>query len=130
MDDWDEYLEEENRTNRIRTLVDNPNLVLFFVKGKDVHGAPEDSRVIFARMKSKGDEDGEAWKKDADFLAVNLSACIRGNTSRTLLGKKDLAKMKVIDKEKAFKLLSKMPQQKSDKPNVISIIAQEEEGRK
>lgn len=108
MDAYDDVLAEEERQKRIQSIVNSPNMVLFFVKDGVIYGAPEDSRLVFARLKSKGDEDGEKWKKEADFLVVNLSSVISDDRiSQTFMGKKDLRKIKVIDKEEAEKQLMK-----------------------
>jgi hypothetical protein len=123
LDSWDQYLAEEDRQNKIRSIVDSPNLVLFFVKDGTIYGAPENSRVIFARLKSKGDEDGEKWKKDADFMAINLSSLVgEDKISQSVMGKKDLKKIKVIDKEEAERRLKKEPKE----TKVISIVVPKE----
>ena len=42
-----------------QALIETNNLVLFFKKDKEIYGAPESSRVIFARMKNPKDEPKE-----------------------------------------------------------------------
>lgn len=122
LDSWDEFLAEEDRQNRIQAALNSPNIVLFFVEDNQVYGAPEDSRVIFARMKAKGDEDGEKWKKDADFMAFNLSTLDDGRVTQSVFGKKDLRKIKVIEKEEAERRLMSQPKSSKKQAKVISIV--------
>lgn len=128
MDLWDDALAEEEKQNRIASVLNSPNMVLFFVKDKQIFGSPEDSRVIFARMKAKGDEDGEKWKKDADFMAINLTSLVKdGRVTQSLMGKKDLKKIKVIDKEEAERRLMKQPKTSAEPSKVISIVVPDHE---
>ena len=128
MDLWDDVLAEEDRQSKARSLVNSPNLVLFFTKEGSVYGAPEDSRVIFAKMKAKNDEDGEKWKKDADFMAVNLTAYLdEGKLSQSVFGKKDLRKIKVLDKDEAEQKLLSHPKNTSKEAKVISVVVPHEE---
>lgn len=130
MDLWDNVLAEEERRDQILSVINSPNLVLFFTKDDSVFAAPEDSRVVFARLKSKSDEDGEKWKNDADFMAINLTSLVSdGKVSQSVMCKKDLRKIKVIDREEVEKLL--MKQSKSKKaPKVISIVVPNNERKK
>lgn len=76
---------------------------IFFFKHKDkVYGASESSRLTFAKMKDKKDEDGKnpKWVAAANFVANDLK-----EKSQTVFGKKDLEDIKVIDREKAEKML-------------------------
>jgi hypothetical protein len=130
MDTWDSFLAEEKHRDQILSIINSPNLVLFFTKDDLVFAAPEDSRVVFARLKSKGDEDGEKWKNDADFMAINLTSLVSdGKVSQSVMGKKDLRKIKVIDREEVERLL--MKQSKSKKASkVISIVVPNNERKK
>ena len=46
---WDDYLLREAEEAKLNALLDN--FVLFFEKDKNIFGATEESRVIFARKK-------------------------------------------------------------------------------
>jgi hypothetical protein len=124
-------LAEEDRQDRIQSVVNSPNMVLFFTKDSVVYGAPEDSRVVFARLKSKGGEDGEKWKKDADFLAINLSSLLSDDKiSHSIMGRKDLKKIKVIDKEEVERRLIKEPKTSKKQTKVISIVLPSQERKR
>lgn len=109
MDDWDCYLAEEDLKNKVRSLVEGPSFVLFFKKGPDIYGAPEESRVTFARIKTKDEDMPEGWEKEATFVAINLSKVVRGEGDpQSVFGEKDIKSIKVIDKEKAYNELLKI----------------------
>jgi hypothetical protein len=99
---WDENLEKQ----RVQQLQDNPNLSFFFKKNNDVFGAPEESRLVFARMKNP-EKDEKQWVKDASFAAVDLKRAAEGDSTQILFSNKDLDKIKIIEKEAAFKGLIK-----------------------
>ena len=47
MDQWDEHLKLE----KIKDIIDG-NLVLFFSKDDEFFGCPEESRLVFAKIKN------------------------------------------------------------------------------
>jgi hypothetical protein len=50
LDEWDVFCAEEELKDKIHSLLDSPSFVFYFTRGKDIYGAPEESRVTFARM--------------------------------------------------------------------------------
>jgi hypothetical protein len=123
MDRWDRVLAEEEHRDRVHALVTAPQWVLFFRKGEAVYAAPEESRVVFAKLKSRGDEDGSAWKKEADFMAVNLTSYMAdGRLSQSVLGQKDLKRIRVIDPEDAERELLKVRRAAGRQP-MIGIVS-------
>ena len=106
MTTWDNYLAEEEKANKAKMAIDGSNLILFFKKNGTLYGAPEESRLTFAKLKnpSKDDED---MLDDANFLAINLLDALDGQTTQHLFGLKDLSDIKVIDRDKCEKLLLK-----------------------
>jgi hypothetical protein len=102
MDIWDEAVERD----KIQALLGNNNLIFFFKKDGDVFGAPEGSRVVFAKMKSP-DEDKE-WAKEATFMAINLSKAMDGEVTRSVLTHDDLGNIEGIDQDAAEKELAKL----------------------
>lgn len=98
---WDEAVERD----KLKSIIDGNGFVLFFKKDGDFFGAPEDSRVTFARMKSSG--DGDEWNEEANFMAVNISKAIKGEEAKTVFSKEDLGKIKIVDEKDVFKGLSK-----------------------
>lgn len=98
---WD----EEVKTKKIKDLIDENQFILFFKRGKEVFGAPEESRVIFARMKNPDDDAG--WAEEASFSAVNLGRTKSNHQVMGVFSQKDLDDIKVIDKEDAIKQAAK-----------------------
>jgi hypothetical protein len=105
LDIWDIQLENE-RVDRVRNLLKSDSLIFFFKKDKEFFGAPEDSRVIFAKLKSPDEDVTKAWDTEASFMAINLSRMIEdGNPSKRIFYKKDMKNMEVIDKKEVEKEL-------------------------
>ncbi len=107
MDVWDECLYDEEIADRIKLMIDGQSLILFFKKDGDIYGAPEESRVVFARMKKPDEDTSKDWVDEAQFIAINLSRSIMGDRSQHMFGKKDLKAIQVIDKDDAEKMLTK-----------------------
>ena len=107
MDAWDDNLLRESMEERVDALVNSPNLSFLFVRHGNVFGAGEDSRLTFAKLKSRKNEDEIAgWKDDADFMGVNLESILKDDHPiHSVFGKKDLADIKVVDQEEAKKRL-------------------------
>jgi hypothetical protein len=119
MDIWDSVLEEEARDNAIQTLLDGQGLILFFRKGDGLFGAPEESRVTFARLKNP-DSGEDGFAQDANFLAVNLLDALMGKKTQTIFTHKDLPKIKIINRDKCHRLLlDKAKQMKEMEPSVV-----------
>lgn len=106
MDLWDASLVEEERESAVRSLIDGQGLILFFRRGGDIFGAPEESRMTFAKLKAP-DEDDEFVGDDANFLALNLLDALSGRNTQNVFGAGDLPKLTVIDREECEKLLLK-----------------------
>lgn len=93
-------------------LVEN-DLCLFFKKDGILYGTTETGRITYARMKSPESKEDEAWKKDATFVAYDLSKSAEGQKSMSVFNSNDLKKIEVIGQEQAEKELKskgkKMP---------------------
>ena len=94
----------------MRNLIDGQNLILFFTKNNNVFGAPEESRLVFAKLKEPDTDMPDAWGDEANFAAFDLMKALLGDKVQNLFGKKDLGDIKVIDPEQAEKLLMKNKQ--------------------
>lgn len=111
MDRWDYascILEQESTVDKI---LEKHGVILFFKKGKDLFGAPEESRVVFAKLKTDTDEEPlqPGFREEVRFPAVNLLKCMDSedeNAVESVFGLKDLPKIKVIDKEKAIEIMT------------------------
>ena len=116
MDDWDEICFWEGVSDNIKMLIDGQQFIMFFKKDGDIYGAPEESRLIFAKMKKPDEDVTPEWMKEASFIAVNLGRAVLGNITRHMFGKKDLKSIDVLDKEEAEKeLLNKLKNDDKDK---------------
>lgn len=99
---------EENAANKINTILDLNEFVLFFEKDGEVFAANEDSRVVFAKMKNPKDEGvSDGWLDEATFSAININKMAKGEPSQHIFKKDDLKKIKVIDKEEAVEKIKK-----------------------
>jgi hypothetical protein len=105
MDTWDTYLEEEEKENRVRSLLDGQGLIIFFSRGDSIFGAPEESRLTFARMKNPSEDDTNL--DDATFIALNLLDTLMGKPQQTMFKMQDISKLKILPKEKCEKILLK-----------------------
>ncbi len=102
------YFEEENLDSKINSLLDNHDFTLFFKKDNEIFGSKEEGRVVFAKLKTSDSDVPDGWFEEANFSADNLSRLINGEESTHLFGKKDLSKIKVLDRNKAFDELKKI----------------------
>ena len=125
MDIWDENLDKEEKKNQIRRLIDGDNFIFFFKNKDSIFGAPEESRVVFAKMKNPDEDTADGWLDDANFIAVNLMKAMMGDKITQMFSNKDLKKIKVIDKDSIEDLLMKEP---SKKPCTALTIRQDPEG--
>lgn len=101
MDIWDESSKDMDMREKINGLLDSQGFGLFFKKGKSIFGAPEESRMILARLKNPDDETPESWADQASFMAINLDGVGEGHGIQSIFGGKDLPEIKIIDQEKA-----------------------------
>lgn len=108
MDIWDEYLFEEDIHGQVESMIDSAGYVVFFKFNKEIFGAGEDSRVVFARMKNPDEDMPKNWEEEASFSADNLNKKTRGEPGTQVFHKSDLKKIKIIDREKAVEQLRKI----------------------
>lgn len=106
---------KQQKEKQIRNLVDGQGMLLFFKFHDEIFGCGEDGRIVFARIKNPDKNDKE-WGKEASFSALNLSKTVEGENSSSIFGKKDLNKMKIIDREEAVKELCKKDVEKINQP--------------
>ena len=105
---------DEDAQGRVDALIDQSGLILFFKKDGDIFGATEDSRVLFAKMKSPDDDMPADWENEASFTADNLNKKIRGEPGQHVFSKEDFKKMEIIDREDAVKALKKEAKKAGD----------------
>lgn len=103
IDTWD----KSGADLKVKALLQDNGLVLFFKKEGSIYGAPEGSRVTFAKMKSDDEDMPDGWKDEAGFMAFNLTKALKGVRVQSVFSIKDLKEIKIIDQDEAEKLLSK-----------------------
>jgi hypothetical protein len=117
LDDWDIQLENIDSMN---DLLDKHELILLFKKGDDYFGAPEDSRVVFAKLKTDTEDDPmmPGFRQEARFPAFNLVKFLSNDPERStesVFGIKDLPKITVCTREEAVDNMMKFSKKKSKK---------------
>lgn len=107
MDRWDRVCEGREQVNMVHQLLDAGGEFVFYFKFEgSVYGAPEESRIVFAKiMRPKGDE---ADVRGANFVAANLGDLLKGKASQQVFSEKDVKKIKVVGKEDAAEELGKV----------------------
>lgn len=108
----------EKNTQHVKKVIDGSNLILFFTHKNKIFGAPEESRIVFARMKSPNDDEEmpEDWADDANFSAYDLIQALSGNSTESLFSMNDLPKIDVITRDKAENMLMQCPCQQAAQP--------------
>ena len=125
MDVWDATLIKENKEKsekqgKVRSIIDGKNLIMFFKNGNSIFGAPEESRIVFARMKSPDiNDEPENWEGDARFNAFDLVKALGGNSVENLFSMKDLPNIDVITRDEAEGELMKCPCQDQSPPATL-----------
>lgn len=104
-----EAIEDEDRKNKIKLVLDGGNFIFFFKYKENIYGTGESGRVTFAKMKDSQDEENtDAWRKEANFIATNLNDMMLGKQNQTIFGEKECNEIDVIaDKDKVFSDLIK-----------------------
>lgn len=98
---WDEQIEKD----KLAKVVEDDNFSFFFQKDKEFFGAPEESRIVFARMKNPDEDSDKEWAKDANFIGIDIEKAAKGEQVQRLFGLKDLKEIKVIEKDEVLKKL-------------------------
>ena len=104
----------EDVREKIESMIDDGEYILFFKKDGNIFAASEDSRVAFAKMKNPDDDMPKNWEEEASFTADNMNKMIRGEPSQHVFSKKDMNEMKVMDREKVIEELGKKAQSLGD----------------
>jgi hypothetical protein len=118
----DAILKKSEGSDKIKTLLDANGFVLYFKNGSSLLAAPEESRVVFARMKNPDEETPKAAQKEASFLAIDLDRALEGEKVEKIISFSEIDKIKVIDRDDAEKLLIK---RMTDPQNIKTDISHE-----
>jgi hypothetical protein len=108
MDLWDEH---EQKIGHVRSLIDGNGLLMFFRRNGSIYGAPEEGRIVFAKMKQPDEDTPQDWAKDASFTAFDLLKALGGDgeQSQCVFSHKDLADLEVVDRDSVEQELAGMP---------------------
>lgn len=104
----------EDAKEKIESMIDEGEYILFFKKGGDIFAASEDSRVAFAKMKNPDADMPRNWEEEASFTADNMDKMLRGEPGQHVFSKKDINEMKVMDREKVIEELGEKAQSLGD----------------
>ena len=115
MDMADEHSYVEDCRHRVEQLIDEAGYVLLFRKDKEIFGAGEDGRIIFAKLKNPDEELPKDWKEEANFSADNLNKKLKGEPAQHVFSKDDLKEIKVMDRDDAIDELHKEAEKLGDK---------------
>lgn len=126
MDIWDaniikEDKKKDEKQSKVKNIIDGKNLIMFFKKGDSIFGAPEESRIVFARLKNPDEEDPENWEDDANFNAFDLAKALSGDSVENLFSSADLPEIDVITRDEAENELMKCPCQDQSPPPTLMI---------
>jgi hypothetical protein len=143
MDLWDNYVFMENIEHEIQKFLDHKQILMFFKypvgKKHDeseakIYGATEDGRLGFARMKSPNPEDPEEYQDN--FTAFDLKSLLNHTEDKEevetikIFDRKDLKKIKIMNKEDVVEELSKSKHPKEieagDEPEKERILTDDE----
>ena len=105
---------EDKAKKGIDNLLDTFDFIMFFKKGKEVFGAGEDGRLVYAKMKHPDEETPSGWEDDATFSAMNLNKGLQSDPVQQIFTNKDLKKIKIINREEAQKILEKAAKELGD----------------
>lgn len=110
---FQKQLEAAEQNARVENML--APYVFFFKIGRDLFGAGEDSRVIFAKMKHPDDDLPSGWREEANFSGYNLIKSVKGEPAQNLFSADDLKKIKVVDKDNIMERLNKEVDKLGDK---------------
>ena len=98
--------EKNNNKEKLKSIIKSSSVIFFFEKDGEFFAGPEESRVIFAKLKKPDEDVDTSWEKEASFMGINLSNILKeGNPSKRIFYKKDMKDMKILDKEEIEKKL-------------------------
>lgn len=104
MDKWDKFCIIEEQEKNINDIMDKHGMILFFKKGEGFFGAPEESRIMFARLKNNEEEPSD----EARFTGIDLLKSMFGNEEDSIqsaFGANDIPDIHVCDREEVVKHL-------------------------
>lgn len=120
--------DKESKHDKVRNLIDGQNLILFFTKDGNLFGAPEESRLVFANMKSPNQDMPDGWADEANFIAFDLMKALIGDRVENIFGKKDMKQIKIVDPDEAHSMLIKSPKKIKHTIDTLKTIGHSKHG--
>lgn len=110
MDKWDAHCILEEQAKSINDLMNRHGMILFFKKGDDLFGSPEESRLVFAKLKSNDEDDPmmPGFRDEAKFLGINLLKSMFGDPEdsvENMFGNQDIPNIHVCDRDDAVNMI-------------------------
>mgnify|MGYP000125459151 CR=1 FL=1 len=101
LDRWQRTLTEQravsDAANKVKMLLSSGGMLFYFEFEGDIYGSDESGRVTFAKLKDQGDEDNtEGWRKEAGFVAQNLSKAVVGQAEKKMFTAEDMKDVHVL----------------------------------
>lgn len=116
----DENIQEQEKS--IHDLMDRHGMILFFKKDNTIFGAPEDSRLIFAKLKNDDPKDDDpmvpGFRDEARFTGIDLLKAMFGSPEdsvETMFGNDDIPKINVCNRDDVVKIIMHYKPQKGKK---------------
>jgi len=103
---------ESTKKIKIKNLIDGQGLIMFFKKDNKIFGAPEESRIVFAKLKNPDEEDA-GWEDEANFSGYDLMQALQGNSVENLFSATDLPKIAILSRGQAEDALMNSPPPKN-----------------
>lgn len=111
--------------DKVKMLLDGQNILFFFLKDNIPYGGPEESRLIFAKIKNPAED--KKWAKEASFIAINLADALQGKKTQAIFSQKDIKNIKIISRENVEEILAKklatnpLKAKKEEEPGFIKL---------
>ena len=127
LDTYDTYslLETKKKgqkQEKVKNIIDGQNLIMFFKRGNGIFGAPEESRITFARLKNPS-ADGE-FDDEANFSAFDLMKAMQGASTENIFSTNDMEEIEVIPRDEVEHLLMQCP----DEGNTVNLSSNQDDG--
>lgn len=110
LDLWESNCELNQEVEKINGIFDKHGMILFLKNGDEYYGAPESSRLVFAKLRSK-DADNPlsiGLRDQIRVPAFNLMKACNGNEQDSIqvaLTPDDLEEMEVCDRDQTIDAL-------------------------
>ena len=111
LDLWEIQCQIDQEIEKINGIFDKHGIIIFFKKGDDYYGAPESSRLVFAKLKSNDPDNPVSigLKDQIRVPAINLIKAMFGDDKENVqvaLSADDLENVEVCDRDRVVDVLT------------------------